>query len=154
LFKFGSEAFFAGSDSTGGPFSVGLEGLWVTDGTSAGTSELLVANAKTFNGSDLSPSDFTAFGTEVLFIGRSTTHLGLWVTNGTSAGTSEISLPGGPQGDLFNLGSPPTFAVLGNKAFFGAPDGSSAPFKDSLWVTDGTSAGTSEVVAGLEAADL
>jgi VCBS repeat protein len=152
LFKFGSKVFFAGSDSTGGPFSLGLEGLWVTDGTSAGTSELSVANANTFSG--LSPSDFTALGTKVLFIGRSATHLGLWVTNGTSAGTSEISLPGGPQGDLFNLGSPPTFAVLGNKAFFGAPDPSLPGFKDSLWVTDGTSAGTSEVVPGLGTADL
>src|SRR5262249_6257043 len=108
-----------------------------------------VVNANTFSG--LSPSDFTAFDSKVLFIGRSTTHLGLWVTDGTSGGTSEISLPNGPQGDLFGSGVEPTFAVVGNRAFFGAPDASG---KASLWVTDGTSAGTSELVPGLGASDL
>ena len=114
FFKFGSEVLFQGRDSTGGPFSLGLEGLWVTDGTSAGTSELSVAGANTA-GVGLEPSDFTPLGSEALFVGLDATRLGLWVTNGTSAGTSEISLPGGSQGDLFGTGFAPTFA----RTFFG-----------------------------------
>ena len=75
-----------------------MSGFWVTNGTSAGTSELSVAGG----------SSFTVFGSEVLFEGGDG---GLWVTNGTAAGTSELSVMGAfPRG--FDPGD---FTVLGNE---------------------------------------
>jgi ELWxxDGT repeat protein len=67
----------------------GNVGLWETNGTAAGTSEISVTGAAS---SGLSPSNFTVFGSEVLFSGADASgHQSLWVTDGTVSGTSEIS---------------------------------------------------------------
>jgi ELWxxDGT repeat protein len=71
----------------------------------------------------------------------------LWVTDGTSAGTSELAVSGANIGGLFNLhyfsaGASPGFTVLGGVALF---EGYDAGGDDSLWVTDGTAAGTTEL---------
>jgi hypothetical protein len=136
LAVFGSEVMF------GSPSQSQQSGLWVTDGTSAGTSEISVAGANTVG---LYPSHFTAFGSEVLFVGSGPSgSSGLWVTNGTSAGTSEISVAGAYDDGLFSLSPPvPSFAVLGNRVLF---EGWDSNQRSSLWVTDGTSTGTSEIV--------
>ena len=133
---FGNEVLFAGNGSSGYP------GLWETNGTPAGTSELNVVGAYKYG---LDPSNFTVLGSEVIFDGldqnqRST----LWVTNGTTAGTSEITVPtSNNNGIFFIVGSNPDFTVLGTKVLFRG-DGAGGV---GLWVTDGTTTGTSELTS-------
>ncbi|WP_426413737.1 beta strand repeat-containing protein [Bradyrhizobium ganzhouense] len=140
----GSRALFRGLDAAG------FTGLWVTDGTSAGTSELSVAGAATsavaLGPIGLAPSAFELFGNQVLFTGQDNTHTsGLWITDGTSAGTSELA--GGVS--AFGHGTVGGVTVLGNKAVFVATNSSN---QRVLGVTDGTAAGTSEIaVAGVSA---
>jgi ELWxxDGT repeat protein len=66
-------------------------GLWVTNGTSAGTSELSVAHSQLFSqGVD----NLTVLGSKVLFVATDVNfNSTLWVTDGTGAGTSELSVP-------------------------------------------------------------
>ena len=90
---------FAGVDASGD------EGLWVTNGTAAGTSEVTgIAGA---NSSGLYPSGLTLYNGEVLFSGLNASgHYGLWVTNGAASGTYELtgiagaSVTGLSPGDL------------------------------------------------------
>ena len=129
----GSKALFAGKDTNG------HVNLWVTDGTSGGTSELTVAGIGSLG---LEPSWFTVLGGKVLFSGWDTSgHRNLWVTDGTSAGTSELTITGIYLG-VFDLINYPKLTVLGNQALFA---GSNPTGYNSLWVADGTSAGTREV---------
>lgn len=93
-------------------------GLWVTDGTTAGTTRLTSAAG----------SDVTMVGGKFVF------HSGgkLWASDGTEAGTSQI-------GSLAVDWGLPTFVRLGGLAYFSADDGSHGK---EFWVTDGTQAGT------------
>ncbi|TYL87677.1 hypothetical protein FXB40_40025 [Bradyrhizobium rifense] len=142
---FGDHALFAGLGAHG-------TGLWVTDGTSAGTYELSVAGAQTlpsptsFGPFGLQPAAMQVFGTQVLFGGDDTTGgYGLWITDGTSAGTTE--LVGGVS--AFGHGAAWNVTVLGNKAVFDTFDSTG---KTILGVTDGTAAGTTVLpVAGASA---
>jgi ELWxxDGT repeat protein len=136
----GSKALFEGEDASGNG------GLWVTDGTAAGTSELSVAGASS---GGLDPNFFTVFGSKVLFGGEdSSGNRGLWVTDGTAAGTSEIATASNAYGGL----GPSSFTVFGSKVLFNGTDSSG---NSGLWVTDGTAGGTSELsVAGLSSAEL
>ena len=72
--------------------SSGRSGLWVTNGTAAGTRELTdIVGALTSDGG-LDPTDFTVYDGEALFSGYdSSGGFGLWVTNGTVAGTHELT---------------------------------------------------------------
>jgi hypothetical protein len=83
------------------------QGLWVTDGTVAGTHEL--AGIKGAYSGGLAPSDFTVISNnEVLFNGvdASGNHT-LWVTNGTAAGTHEVmGISGAFTGNNGPLGQP------------------------------------------------
>jgi ELWxxDGT repeat protein len=136
----GSKTFFQGYDSNA------HLNLWVTDGTSVGTSELQVAGANSLGlfAASTNPS-FTVLGTRVLFEGYDTgAKRGLWVTDGTGAGTSEVQVNGAYSSGLFTLGDP-HFTVLGGKALFAGTDSSA---HRNLWVTDGTTAGTSELTPG------
>lgn len=137
---FGSKAVFVGIDSKG------VAGLWVTDGSSAGTSELSVAGAAS---TGLNPSNFTIFGSKVLFAGAdSAGNTNLWVTDGTAGGTSEIKAVSNGAGGLH----PSEFAVFGNEVLFDGTDASGHP---NLWMTDGTAAGTSELsIAGASSSGL
>jgi ELWxxDGT repeat protein len=127
---------FDGLDANGSTF-----GLWVTDGTAAGTYELVGG----FGGSG--PSYLTLFHNEVLF--GVFDGSGLWETDGTAAGTHELA--------TMNVGGTATamgqsaIAVLGNKALFCVqdPDGTFG-----LWVTNGTAKGTHELaVIGASASE-
>src|SRR5262249_30696269 len=116
-------------------------GLWVTDGTSAGTWELAVGPVDSNGHNDPSPVQLTSFGSEVLFSSWGN----LWVTDGTSPGTSEISVTG--ANTLLGL-APNSFFKFGSEMFFRGRDSTGVPFPfglEQLWVTDGTSAGTSEI---------
>jgi ELWxxDGT repeat protein len=74
-------ALFNGYDANGN------SGLWVTDGTAAGTGKISAA----------APEAIVQLGSEVLVFSR-----GLWVTNGSAAGTSELSIAGASSGVNIN----------------------------------------------------
>ena len=79
--------------------------LWVTDGTLAGTTELMPVGA---NSSGLFPGLgwFGIFRGKALFEGADATgHLNLWLTDGTSAGTKELTVA---EADPRALFYPPT----------------------------------------------
>ncbi|MFK7935321.1 MAG: T9SS type A sorting domain-containing protein [Saprospiraceae bacterium] len=102
-------------------------GLWVTDGTAAGTFLVKAAdfvdNLYAFNGQLLFTATTATDGNE------------LWISNGTTAGTQLLK-------DI-NVGSasanPQYFNELNGKAIFTANNGVHG---NRLWATDGTTAGT------------
>ena len=133
---FGSKALFFGEDSDN------FNGLWVTDGTAAGTFELGglknsgIAGTH-FNG--LSPRDLTPAedGDKVFFLGTDTDgYFGLWVTDGTTKGTVEI-------GGLKNAGIAGAPEVPSDMESFG--NGILFSSGLSLWFSDGTASGTVEI---------
>jgi ELWxxDGT repeat protein len=144
---FGGTLLFEGTDSSG------RVNLWVTDGTSAGTKEVAAAGAYSkglLYDYPAEDADFTVFGNKTLLVGEDASgRQNLWVTDGTSAGTSELTVASAYSGGLFDRNNQPSgyeFAALGNKALFSGAD-TNGHF--SLWMTDGTSTGTSELtVAG------
>jgi ELWxxDGT repeat protein len=136
LTVFTNEVLFNGVDSNGD----GKYGLWVTDGTAAGTYELTgISGAYAAGGID--PQDLTVFGGEVLFEGTDTSGAkGLWVTNGTVSGTYELTgISGTSPSYSF---SPTDLTVVNDEVLFNAVDSSG---KYGLWVTDGTVSGTHEL---------
>jgi ELWxxDGT repeat protein len=137
LFK--NEVFFNGDDSrsVSGPPGHAVSGLWVTNGTAAGTSELVPGAGP----SGLNPYDMTVFGADMLFGGTNASGLvGLWETDGTAGGTQEITVIAGANP---SLGLTPNFlTVLGGDALFSGLDTSG---DTGLWRTDGTGPDTTEV---------
>ncbi len=113
----------------------------MSDGTTAGTSELPVAGASRMG---LNPESLTIYGNRVLFSGKDArSHAGLWVSDGTAAGTSELQVAGASNSDGL---SPSDFNLYNGKVLFSGYDVSN---RTGLWVSDGTAAGTSELqVAG------
>ena len=74
---------FSGFDTAGD------YGLWTTNGTAAGTSEITVNGAAS---TGVNPSDMTVFNASVLFNGfDSAGNQGLWTTNGAASGAAEIT---------------------------------------------------------------
>jgi ELWxxDGT repeat protein len=116
----------------------GQYGLWVTDGTAAGTRELSGISGQSATG--LHPVLMVALGGKVLFNGLDANgHYELWVTNSTVAGTHELSnIPGESSNGL----DPQALAVVGNQVLFSGVDSSG---NTELWVTNGTVAGTHEL---------
>lgn len=142
-------ALFEGLD-----VSAGL-GLWVTNGTAAGTSEIggidnsgvSGANAGGVMPADPGFPDLTVFGAEALFEGEDKSfHFGLWETNGTAVGTHELT---GISGAASNGIAPVNLTVLGSEVLFA---GSDTANETGLWVTNGTAGGTSELT-GISGAD-
>ena len=83
----GGRILFEGVDASG------HRNLWVTDGTSAGTSELTVAGADSAGLFYEIDPQFTALGNKALFVGADATrHSNLWITDGTSAGPHELAV--------------------------------------------------------------
>ena len=125
-------AFFSGVDTAS------FRGLWVTNGTTAGTFEL-TGIIGAFTGG-VTPSELTVFNGEVLFQGEDTAgHLGLWVTNGTAAGTFELT---GISGAYIGGISPGDLTDFNGEVLFEGDDTASHL---GLWVTNGTAAGTFEL---------
>jgi len=139
--------FFEGFDSGPG------DDLWETNGTVSGTFAIGgIANAGVVGASagGLGPIfDLAAFGDGVLFQGfDANSGYGLWTSNGTAAGTVEI-------GGLDNAGvtgaysqglDPSSITVLGGQAIFLGDDSNYASkYAQSLWMTDGTNSGTTEI---------
>jgi ELWxxDGT repeat protein len=93
----------------------------------------------------MEPDYFTVVGDKLLFRDLdATSGTGLWVSDGTAGGTTEIGglCNGGVSGA--ELGGLDPFAIgsIGDKALFNGYDASG---QQSLWVTDGTAAGTVEI---------
>jgi ELWxxDGT repeat protein len=94
--------------------------------------------------------DFAVLSGKALFDGSAANGFlsglpSLWVTDGASAGTIALTVTGANSGGLFSSVNP-NFVIVGSKALF---EGEDASGHVNLWVTDGTSAGTSELtVAG------
>jgi ELWxxDGT repeat protein len=127
LTVFNGRVLFAGDDTAGNG------GLWVTDGTAAGTHELM-------GGSN--PYDMTVFNGEVLLeLGNATTPPNLWVTDGTAGGTHELNVSGANVG-LFQDDVIPDMTVFNGQVLFSGNDTSG---NIGLWVSDGTAAGTHEL---------
>jgi ELWxxDGT repeat protein len=135
---------FSGLDAAGN------RGLWVTNGTAAGTYELTgISNANAsglFSGG--SYPAFTILNGEVLFDGIDASGnpvgdtAGLWETNGTAAGTHEITgISGAYSAGIFH-GLNPDLVAFNNEVLFAGLDASN---QTNLWVTNGTAAGTYEL---------
>jgi hypothetical protein len=109
--------------------------LWVTDGTVAGTHELIIPGASTIG---LNPIPIAALGNKALFNGDRN----LWITDGTVAGTHELN-------NIVGASTAPALnplditAISKHKALFGGTD---THHLYELWGTDGTVAGTHELV--------
>lgn len=111
-----------------------FRGLWITDGTSAGTIELLPppTNGDAINQYE---EDLAVIGTAAyLPCFTAATGYELCRTDGTVAGTTVMNLAAGTAS-----GSPANFAMLGSRLFFVA---SAATSGRELWSSDGTVAGT------------
>ena len=138
LTVFNGEVLFEGADTSGN------FGLWVTDGSAAGTHELTgISNAFS---SGLNPQDMTVLGQEVLFAGiNANGQLGLWATSGTAASTHELTGISGANasGIFFNtLPLNPDFTVFNGEVLF---EGTDTSGNLGLWVTNGTAVGTHEL---------
>ena len=115
-------------------------GLWVSNGTAAGTHELTgIAGA---DPAGLAPSDLTVYNGEVLFRGLDQSgRAALWITDGTVAGTQELTGIAGASTTGIGL-DPSGFAVYGGVALFSGFDSSG---NQQLWQTNGSVAGTTEI---------
>ncbi len=125
--------------------------LWSTDGTSAGTVELLT-------GADPGPPVYTArdpryltvAGNRVFFsadtLGFTGMGEGLWLTDGTPAGTRFVyNIQNRPPNEILDPGSAPrALTAMGNNVIFTA--GTIAEGRE-LWFSDGTQTGTRQVRA-------
>ncbi len=137
------EVLFNGVDTAGDL------GLWTTNATAAGTTEVGgVPGATGYTGisgaasTGVNPTDMTIYNGEVLFNGVDNIgsgELGLWVTNGTAGGTHEIT----GIANVSPTGIDPThMTVFDGEVLFNGVD---ANGEAGLWVTDGTADGTQEV---------
>jgi len=130
---FNGKVLFNGTDTNG------QIGLWVTNGTAAGTHELAGITGASANG--LSPSELTVINGEVLFSGSDANgQIGLWVTDGTAAGTHELTGITGASADGL---SPSELTIFNGEVLFSGVDASG---QYGLWETDGTAAGTHELL--------
>jgi ELWxxDGT repeat protein len=126
-----------------------INGIWVTDGTAAGTFELGGPENKGISGryfDGLVPEDLTSAGNKVIFVATDTDdYRGLWVTDGTTSGTVEIGglnnagISGAPRSEF----DPPAMESFGTDVIF--------TFGGSIWVSDGTATGTVDIANGLTA---
>jgi ELWxxDGT repeat protein len=144
---FHGEVFFRGIDTSENI------GLWVTDGTVAGTHELTGISGANSTGSDsypagLYPTGMTVLNGKLLFEGQNASgNRGLWVSDGTAVGTHELTgIIGAYSRGLFFLSNSPGFTVLNGQVLFTGEDVNG---REGLWTTDGTAAGTYELSPAL-----
>jgi ELWxxDGT repeat protein len=119
----GGMAYFMGTDSGGG------QGLFKSDGTAAGTSEVA---SLSYLGANL-----TAAGGKIYFTETDSSGLDLWASDGTAGGTTEVTSFGSQSSMIDNpvaLGSSVSFIIETQNA-----DSTGTP---QLWTSDGTPGGT------------
>ena len=141
LIEFNDKLVFSASDDVNG------SGLWMSDGTEAGTQ--LLSSDVGFNLKDT--TNFIEFQDRLFFSGTNSERgTELWVTDGTMVGT-QLFKDINPSFEEFNSdnsaesftvangSTPDNFVIFDDKLFFTADDGSVGR---ELWVTDGTTEGT------------
>jgi ELWxxDGT repeat protein len=139
LARFNHRVVFSANDGTNGAE------LWISDGTEAGTTLIKDINAGSGSSDPIGMTQINA--TQFVFgaIDGTTGYAQLWVSDGTAAGTSKVKdckfiYPGT---DNSTTGHTAPIMRVGNKVFF---KGAASDANDeSLWVTDGTEAGTKQV---------
>ena len=113
--------------------------LWVTDGTTAGT--VMVADIWAGPGSS-SPFDITAYNGKLILSASDSIHgTELWVSDGTPAGTSLLK-DIDPGMNSSSPGDWEAYNLFNGKLYFDAYTDASG---NELWVTDGTTGGTTMV---------
>jgi ELWxxDGT repeat protein len=119
--------YFSGVDNRG------EAGIWRSDGTSRGTTE--VKTLSSFTNGDPFPGDFASVNGSVLFFSDLSTSSGLllWRSDGTDAGTIPIKTLG------VNVQMPTSVAVAGGLLYFDSTDPTHGT---ELWESDGTTGGT------------
>ncbi len=144
LVSAGNQLFFRAREADGSE-------LWASDGTSSGTHLVRDINL----GSDSFPQSIVALGNRVVFSTTDNVHgAEIWVSDGTSAGTNLLAdvAPGQfsgvyqpRQGQVMLPFQRPKPQIVGsgNTAYFVAEPTS---MRFELWRTDGTSAGTYQVL--------
>ena len=148
LTEFNGKLYFSAFDGENG------SELWVSDGTTAGTSLLTEINPG--DGSS-SPSSLIEFNDQLYFSAfDSENGRELWVTDGTTAGTTLVVdiAPGSSDnyyyGNTFpDSSSPSDLTEFNDQLYFAASDGENGR---ELWVTDGTTEGTT-LVADINSGD-
>jgi ELWxxDGT repeat protein len=139
---FNGEVIFDGTNS------LGVQGLWLTDGTAADTHEIVGIGGVDVSGLFAGGfPDFIAYNGKVLFQGEDASgNVNLWVSNGTASGTSELTgISGASTGSFFQSDALPSFTIFNGEVLFSGTDASS---NVGLWVTNGTAAGTHELIGG------
>lgn len=122
-------------------------GLWVSDGSTAGT-QLLKDISYTRLG--LFEPDFIRFGDSVFFhVASASSGNELWKTDLTRAGTQQVTdIRPGSDGSLALL----DMVVFNGSLYFKATNGTSAGVRDlayQLWKSDGTKSGTVQVTGDI-----
>ncbi|MEZ4740537.1 MAG: hypothetical protein R2818_14535 [Flavobacteriales bacterium] len=120
--------FFKGDDG----YAHGSE-LWVSDGTTEGTTMVVDMVP---GGNESLPQDLVAFNNEVWYSAYTGATANLWHSDGTPEGTQML-----PIGE--NVNTPAHLCAQGGKLYFTAFSNGS---DEQLWVTDGTTAGTMQIV--------
>ncbi|MEM7202309.1 MAG: ELWxxDGT repeat protein [Planctomycetota bacterium] len=114
--------------------------LWRTDGTTSGTA--LVADLRSGTESS-APYGFTVLGSRVIFAATTSAGTELWASDGTLGGTGMVrDLWTGSSSGLPNSSSPRGFVAVPPFVYFAA----NSPAGRELWRTDGSFAGTTQVV--------
>lgn len=123
---FNGEMYFLGWNASAGM----LYPLWKSDGTTPGTTMVRdsMGSIHGMNTNYLFTSYYTLSPPYVQIFKR---------TDGTFAGTNQVS---------YNIGATASFASLGDNMYTSRLD--SGTTNIGVWVTDGTAAGTSEVLSG------
>lgn len=137
--EYDNKTYFAAQDGING-----VE-LWVTDGTTAGTTLFKDLNPGS-GSSDVYLENFVLNG-KLLFSASNGTTSGRepWISDGSSAGTQMLKDINPGAGNSYpsflarRNGHTRELATLGGKAFFFANDGVNGT---ELWITDGTATGT------------
>lgn len=131
-------------------FVVGQKELWKTDGTNLGTVLL-----KTFSGhvgyssssslSGVYNGGMIVFNNQLFFVADDGQGSELWVSNGVSGNSPDTLLIKDLDNNTSTSSYPYEFRVVnGNLLFFSAEGDAST---DGLWITDGTSVGTTRLRA-------
>jgi ELWxxDGT repeat protein len=131
--EFNGKVYFSGEDGVTG------SQICLSDGTTAGTTEVTTLNPGSIG---LSPSTFTVFNSKLYFMGLDHgVYYQLWSTDGTAAGTLLVKTDYTPR--TYAGFIPNSMVVHNNKLYMSGYDSLTGTVQ--LWVSDGTTAGTTKV---------
>ncbi len=132
LLSFGLKAGFTAADASG------KYGIWITDGTAAGTVELPGVYGNSY-GTPMAALS----GGRLAFIAPGADNVSrVWTTDGTAAGTAALPISGANAAGL----DPHAVMAMGNLVLF---DGATASGARGLFASDGTAAGTRLIQTGI-----